>query len=302
MTTVNTERVTYFDEMKVLFQLLDLNYNALLKQHTQAQIMTPECQLLRSADSTFAMCLKQFPWLPAVQGQCVGDAGEIKQKRSSRVATSIYVRSPHIEEVFSHHVAYLDCPVIESSSFSNWLGLKKVVTVENVKDMLLTWCAPTIDDDDADADAAGDVEFVTSLRHMKNVYTKLQQHLPPKDFQDLFQDHSAIFYAPRSGGLADDSNAIGRFLNRKQVWWRDNSALFNKYKSQVLSADLKRVSKPDLCVLYGQDFQDMFVRQARVAAGPDLGEYAVLLREIVQSVTAVSTVLEDVLQVCTEFL
>ena len=79
-----------------------------------------------------------------------------------------------------------------------------------MKDNLIKWSTRHEDNPDEPT------RFISSLRHIKDVYKFLQDNLPPKDLQDLLHNHSAIFY-PCTPDAAGNIDILieGKFLGRK---------------------------------------------------------------------------------------
>ena len=76
-----------------------------------------------------------------------------------------------------------------------------------MKDCLIKWSAREKESPDEPT------RFITTLRHIKDVYKYLQENLPPKQLQDLLHDHSAIFY-PCSPEAASNPECLveGKFV------------------------------------------------------------------------------------------
>ena len=298
LLTENKQPESYFSQMWSLFQLLEINFDVLYKQHTVARIMSADGHPLKDVESTFAKFLKSWPWLPASVVKIKRHSGELAQKKETLIASDLYVQEKEITDLLHFHVPYLDCPINSKSSFADFLGVQKKVTIATVKKLLIQWCARASRDEDdiTDSDDA-EVDFVTSMGHIKRVYMYLQQNLPPKEFQDLVMVHPIIFHANQVPQSSTD-NIQGAFLSSKQVWWRDSSILFSKYQARITSLKFQELNKRVLCQLYPEpEFRDMFVRQGRVPPNPSYQEYATLLTEITTVVPIVNDALHDVLRV-----
>ena len=78
-----------------------------------------------------------------------------------------------------------------------------------MKDCLMKWSERNADTPEEPA------RFISTLRHIKDVYKYLQDNLPPKDLQDLLRVYNAIFY-PSTLDAVDNLDKLieGKFLGR----------------------------------------------------------------------------------------
>ena len=294
----NEGRQTFFQEMQSLFKLIDHHFDAMFRTAVKARIQNKDGAHLRSVDSTFAMCLKLFSWLPAVKtSYSIGEPPTSREVARTMTSESIYIPSAAVEQLLANHVWYLACP-IKSQSFAEFLSLRKDVSVEAVKSMLLQIGRGGSKDDSTSGDDTPEV--VVSRAHIKNVYRYLSHTLPPVEFQNLFDSNPVIFH-PRTTGPDTRFHdiCVGVFLRRDQCWWRDPSQLFNKYHNKlVLGLDARDLFKSELWSEYREhDFHEMFVRVARVQSGPDVECFTKLLLHVTRAASLSTSTLEDIIKV-----
>ena len=295
----NEQRPSYFKEMHTLFQLIDLHFDEHFRSVTSAAIQNADGDVLRTVDSTFKMCLTMLPWIPAARRVFSPAAPHAARDLPCTLpACDVYVRSGVVEELLAHRVPYLACSVNTSSSFAEFLQLKRNVSVSAVKNMLIEYSASSVQEGSSQPQ-----EVVASRTHIKRVYKFLSDNLTPKHLQDLFEQNPVIFHSRATTAEARLQDlTLGVFLRRDQVWWRDPSALFHKYRKQVsmLNPEASELFRCELWAEYREhDMQEMFVRAARVQSSPDFKSYAKLLVEVSRSNTLTSATLEDVLKVGT---
>ena len=279
--------------MKILFLLLDQQYDSDYRQFTIARVMTPEGQFLKEIDSTFAMLLKQVPWLPAavVTRQEGSDVGQVVGELMD--GSEIYIRSPNTERLLSHHVPYLDANPSPKSTFSTFLGVRHSVKIEDVHELLIEWSSPDEEDENTEAQPRS---FSTSLNHIKSVYSYLTQNLQPKLLVNLFRDKPVIFHTCTMPSSHEEC-VSGHFLSRDKVRWMDPSGLFQKYSSLINTRDFQKSCRVILSKLYPeQEFQDLFLRVAQIQKQPEYEEYARLLIELCAIIPLPSS-LPDILKV-----
>ncbi len=95
--------------------------------------------------------------------------------------------------------------------------IAQVITPEFIKEKLIKWSSRQ--DDISDSGDA--VRFITSLRHIKDVYKFLLSDMVPKDLQDLLHTHHVIF-VPTTPEAAKNAYVPyeGRFLGEcEQRFW-----------------------------------------------------------------------------------
>lgn len=292
----NERRATFFKEMRTLFQLIEANFDESFRAVTSASIQNGDGVVLRSVDSTFGMCLKLMPWLPAVRRMYSTSPPHQPQDFPCVLpAGQVYVRSPVVEELLAHRVPSLACPLSASSSFAEFMKLKRNVTVEAVKEMLVEYSKSSAEEMASNAQH----EVIASRSHIKRVYKFLSDHLSPKDLQELFESHPVIFHSRATSTESRFHDVTrGVFLCRDQTWWKDPSGLFGKYRKQLLGPETRELFRSELWFEYREhDLLDMFVRVGRVPIGPDFNSFAKLLVEIARSTAFSPQTHEDILKV-----
>ncbi|XP_060075304.1 uncharacterized protein LOC132554994 [Ylistrum balloti] len=293
----NKSPSSYEIQMKMLFQLLDHEWDSQYAMYVSAQLCTAEGRLIKDTDSSFSILLRTQSWLPALKKDLVAEVGGIVRTSLSvamMAPSCIYLRLAQIEKHLSHTVRYLDAVPSNQSSFCQFLRLKTKVDLEEVMNSLISWGARSVEVEPA--------VFCTSLQHIKTVYRYLLENLPPKKSQDLLMENPVIFvpvvtsfpnYSPPS-----TADVAGKMMSRQEVWWTDRTGLVEKHRELLQEYHSDLAKKHTLGEIYHDtDIKEFFLRVGKMACQPSMAEYAellVLLTSVMPSVD--KTKLCDVLQ------
>ena len=286
----NTQTETYLDQMRTLFEFLDQTWEHFCEKDLSTHICNGNGEVMENVETSFAMLLKSAHWVPAVECT-VGENAVLTFETKPLKADSLFFQNENTRKLLASHVPYLDAKVSSTSSFAQFLGIKLNVTVSLLKDLLVSWCqreGEMVDEP---------TSFTTSVNHIKAVYHYLYDHLPPKQFQDLFNEHPAIFVTDED--VTDHNIPVtGRFLARHEVRWSDPSGLFVKYKLNLDNLDHEQaIQKPELASLYG-DMSEIFLKAMAVEPKPSLESYTQLMLIISASATGTGCLM-DMLRIVT---
>ncbi len=293
----NTDRDTITIQLKALFETLCQYWDQGYSRYIATQIHDHQGNALRDVEPSFAIKLKTSPWVPAVVMKPVTKSrGDGKEKIdlipdvTLLKPDSVFLHCPKIAQLLAHHVPYLVPECSRNSTFPDFLGVKRDVSLDFVKSLLIGWSKRDSETPDVPA------EFHTHMSHVRSVYAYLQENLPPKDLQDLVYQHPVIFTVPKIG---DDPEELlmGQFLKRDEVRWSDPSGLFSKYRDTLQNLDHHKLWKPTISHLYS-DIVEFFERGARIQEQPDMIEYGRLLIHIA-STAHMSRGLPDALKIFT---
>ena len=275
-------------QMVLLLAQLERLWSASFSRYVTTRMTDADGVTLGEVDSSFAIALKSLAWLPAMEPD-----GSGKLRPTTLRGATLFTRHVGSERLLGHQVAYLDAPSTSASALTQLVGVRSTVSVDVVCEQLKLWCVPPATDTaDGDEELR---EMTTSLTHMRAVYRFLQQNLPPKQLQDLFHAHPAIFL-PRPADRSD--TPAGQFVARTAVRWADPTRLFHKYAaSLVLGAAPDGTYRPTLAAVY-PELRDVFVGVARVQEEPQVADLCHLLRRVAAT-TALPAALLDTRQLFT---
>ena len=91
------------------------------------------------------------------------------------------------------------------------------------------------------------LEFVTSMSHICYVYQYLYDNLRPVDMKKLMQANAVIFY-PASTVVNENQLVAGRFVRRSDVWWSEETGLFDKYRHDIADDEQQPLFRVSLCM------------------------------------------------------
>ena len=248
------------------------------------QVLDKDCKVLRETETSFGLLLRSSSWLPAVQTKSVPETnGSVRLEREvlMKPPADLYIRSETVEKYLSHKVLFLDVK-LSMNSFYQFLGLKNSVTIETVKEYLLSWCHRDKTEEPA--------KLCTSPRHMKNIYVYLSSELKRQEFQDLLRDKPVYFVPDRvAGKLSQDEGmeVAGKMLNRGEIWLEDPTRLFDKYRS-LLEEFHSEICRKRTILLYYRDRHDiveLFKTEGRIDIAPKVEEYLELLNLLCSTTT-----------------
>ncbi|KAJ8302744.1 hypothetical protein KUTeg_019140 [Tegillarca granosa] len=284
LITQNKYPATYQEQMALLFQLLDKEWDEKYSRFQMCRLCDRDGRTVRDVDSSFCIYLRTLSWLPARQTEVVRESnGAVSWTETLTLMqpSCLYRNSPEVQAYLSHTVPYLEALISQSSTFCNFLGVKNSVSIDEIKKNLIKWSLrekpdiPTI--------------FCALPSHIESVYKYLYENLPPKQLQELLHDNPIIFvpiptngvsYNPiNAGHFSKVPNVIaGKMLSRNEVWWEDNTDLFSKYKNLLDEYHANIGKKHTLTNLYKQEFlKRMFLDGGRVSPEPSMAEYGELL-------------------------
>uniref|UniRef100_A0A3Q2G8V1 Wu:fj29h11 n=1 Tax=Cyprinodon variegatus TaxID=28743 RepID=A0A3Q2G8V1_CYPVA len=167
---------------------------------------------------------------------------------------------------------------------TNWDTMRETVSVDVLIEFLKKWCIKPKEDNQEGSSAEEETEgaqFTTTVEHIHNVYTYLDDKCNQRDLKELFQ------HTP-----ADDCVCSGRFYHLKEVCWSDNTEMFKRYKLLTQREDNPNLQPKVLAPFYSQ-LEGM--RDLKVEDSPSMKQYVGLL-ELICSSAAIPTaeVLQDV--------
>jgi len=265
----------YLSQMRNLCHYLEKYFQDKFLPFTNAVVVDKDGKELKETESSIAILLKTFPWLPAVE-TCnsvnIDCSVEKVTKVILREPGSLYVMSRPVQTLLSDKVLYSEMQ-FENSSLIQFLGLKNVVEIAVVKDHLLQWGEREKEDEPA--------VFCTSLEHMKTVYSYLSDNLRRQEIQELLREKPVIFI-PNKGtkaALNSDMEVVGRMLRKDEVWLTDNTGLFDKYRPLLEEFHSDICRKRTIILQYGHwpEVMDLFRVDGKVDLHPQPEEYIELL-------------------------
>ncbi|XP_034717175.1 protein NO VEIN isoform X2 [Etheostoma cragini] len=273
-----------------LLELLATNWDTghHYSQYLTAQVIDSDGQPIKSTKSSFYHFLCNLEWVPAYRSM----EGN-QQERQYLCPNSVYLTSPEVTSLLGTHVCYVD---IDPSEFSRALGMRKSVSVDDLINYLKKWCVkPKADDQEQrlTEDELEGANFTSTVEHIHNVYTYLNNNCPQNSLKDLFQHTPAVFieYNRR------DEWCSGRFYHLKEVCWSDPTAVFKRYK-QLTQAPDSLVQQPKVLAPFYKPLDGMkffFTKLLNVDLSPKMKQYVGLL-ELICSSSPIPTVevLQDV--------
>lgn len=291
----NSDMSSYNAQMKTMCELLDRDWDSKYSRYTTTQVRDDRENVLTETESSFSINLRKLSWLPSKKGAVVViGRGEMKIEYSECLSSpyQVYLPSRDFLGLLSYTVTYADVHLSNKSSFAKFLGIKHILEINDVRSRLIQWATRKGPKNEK-------AIFQTSLMHIKQVYGYLVDSLPPKQIQELFDNHPIIFVPVATSKIASaDSIVVGEMLNKNEVWWKDPTGLFPKYKEMLESFHLDTCHRRDLDHIY-HDMPDLFSR-LRVQLCPSLTEYSEFLVAISGILQLIDkNVLEDVLTLYT---
>ncbi|XP_030610585.1 protein NO VEIN isoform X2 [Archocentrus centrarchus] len=274
-----------------LLELLEANWETghCYSQYLTAQVIDSDGQPVKSTKSSFYHFLGRLEWVPAYRPQ-QGD----EQERKYLCPSSVYLSSPEVTNLLGTHVYYVN---IGSSEFSRKLGMRETISVDVVINYLKEWCVKPKEDAEEQRlpeDESERAQFTSTVQHIHNVYTYLQQNCPQSSLKELFQHTPAVFI---EYNRHNDNWCSGRFYHLKEVCWNDPTRMFQRYKELTRRPDSPIQEPKVLLPFYNplEGMKDFFLRLLNVDFGPNMKQYVGLL-ELICSSCPVPTaeVLQDV--------
>ncbi|XP_015211657.2 uncharacterized protein [Lepisosteus oculatus] len=250
-----------------------LNKNWVIGDHysryKQAQVFNSQGHKLKDARSSFTHYLTTLPWVPAFRA----DLDSYDQHTVEYMCPSkVYLYSPGVFSLLGVHVNYVD---MSPSEFTNSIGMKHSVSIEEVITHLKSWCTKKSGGSSEEIEGA---DFTTSVQHLHNVYTYLYENCNPTQLKDLFLHTPAVFIAYER----TEEMCSGRFYLKKEVCWNDPTEMFLRYKDQIRKSDGCVQEPRILAPFYGQlqNMKDLFCKCLDVEPNPSMKQYVDLLELI----------------------
>ncbi|XP_038160259.1 protein NO VEIN isoform X3 [Cyprinodon tularosa] len=274
-----------------LLQLLETNWDTghCYSQYLTAQLIDSDRRPVKNTRSSFYYLLSRLEWVPAYR-----PTEEENQKRQYLCPSSVYLKSDEVTRLLGMHVFYVD---MSSSAFSKALGMRETVSVDVLIEFLKKWCIKPKEDNQEGSSAEEETEgaqFTTTVEHIHNVYTYLDDKCNQRDLKELFQHTPAVFVGSKR---PDDCVCSGRFYHLKEVCWSDNTEMFKRYKLLTQKEDNPNLQPKVLAPFYSQleGMRDFFLKRLNVEDSPSMKQYVGLL-ELICSSAAIPTaeVLQDV--------
>uniref|UniRef100_A0A3P9B955 Wu:fj29h11 n=1 Tax=Maylandia zebra TaxID=106582 RepID=A0A3P9B955_9CICH len=263
-----------------LLELLEANWETghCYSQYLTAQVIDSDGQPIKSTKSSFYHSLCRLEWVPAYRPK---QGGQLDRKYLC--PNSVYLSSPEVTNLLGTHVDYVD---ISSSDFSRAL-------VDVLINYLKTWSIKPEEDVQEQRlpeDEAKRGTFTSTIQHIHNVYTYLQQNCSQGSLKELFQHTPAVFIENES-----DDWCTGRFYHLKEVCWGDPTNMFQRYKELTRKPDSPVREPKVLFPFYHrlEDMKDFFL--LNVENDPNMNQYVGLLELICSSFPIpTAEVLQDV--------
>lgn len=253
----NKESKSLMNQMKYLFEQLDRNWDAYYKKYAVTQVTNSQGVPVKEVTTSFGNLLVSLEWIPSTF------------EGTSQLARScnLFVNLPEIQKLMACHVSYVVPPISGTSSFAQYLGIKRCIGIEFVVSQLLKWSARH------ENERLKPTPFESDLKHLTSVYEYLADNLPCKQIQELF-DQPVIFFPDAT------SKDRGCFLGKHEVRWSDPSGLFEKYQDALSTQEGNhRGFRVTLDSLYHR-LKHVFLDIAQVQLQPNICDYTELLMQI----------------------
>ncbi|XP_013128868.1 uncharacterized protein wu:fj29h11 isoform X3 [Oreochromis niloticus] len=274
-----------------LLELLEANWETghCYSQYLTAQVIDSDGQPIKSTKSSFYHSLCRLEWVSAY---CPQQGGQLERKYLC--PSSVYLSSPEVINLLGTHVYYVN---ISSSDFSRALGMRETISVDVLINYLKEWCVKPEEDVQEQRlpkDESEGATFTSTVQHIHNVYTYLQQNCSQSSLKELFQHTPAVFI---EYNRHSDNWCYGRFYHLKEVCWSDPTNMFQRYKELTRRPDSPVQEPKVLSPFYSplEDMKDFFLRLLNVDNNPKMNQYVGLL-ELICSSCPIPTaeVLQDV--------
>ncbi|XP_013395426.1 uncharacterized protein LOC106162632 [Lingula anatina] len=270
-----------YQQMVVLLQALDGLWEAQYANYKLATVYDEDKKELKQVESSFFMNVKKLPWIPSEKGKFGayrnrgGSIDHLEMENVLLHGSSIYIRYREIESLLGEHVPYLARGIHLKSALCKELGIQTFLSNEAILEHLREW---------SEASSQGQI-FLTTVRHMKNVYWHFESRYTADELKELFGQNDFIF-VPNEDGATYQTNAFvaGEFLPLKMVCWHDPTGLVQKYGAQGKGAGMtgqKEKYKRELAHVY-HDMEAFFRGILQVMETPTMKEYVQLLQEIAE--------------------
>ncbi|XP_056016364.1 uncharacterized protein LOC125663893 [Ostrea edulis] len=299
----NGQPSSYSQQMRILSVLLAEKWVRHFSKYTSTCLYNKSGERCQDVETSFSILLKTSSWLPGLQ-TCVSVENEmisVMEKVLMMQPSCLYAPLPEIMDLLAHSVLYLGIQMPPGSSFGQFLGIKHRVGLQDLKKCLIEW-------GNRESEQIPKI-FVTTQKHIFNVYLWLNNQLPPVETTELFQNHPVIFVPGKHLPVRIESGSVnqrslnslvaGRMLTNKEVWWSDPTGLILKHSNIIEDYHLELAKKALLFDTYGQmlDLKVMFVNIGKISIEPSMLEYCELL-VLMGQVLSLSdkSVLSDALQ------
>lgn len=265
----------YTSQMSTLCMYLDTTWESKCSKYCVTHVLDKDENRLKETSTSFSILLKTARWLPASETETKQDGNGLVSREVRivlREPSSLYMRSDVVQNLLADKVLYVNVK-LSGGSFSQFLGIKNVVTIETVKEQLLKWSERKKED--------SPTVFCTSLAHMKNVYYYLGTELRRQDFRDLLRE-KPVFFVPditvRNSVNLEDVKP-GKMLNRNEIWLSDNTGLFNKHRSLLEEFHSDISHKRTIAEFYSDRFEviELFRQEGMLDVQPKVEDYITLL-------------------------
>ncbi|CAH1791177.1 unnamed protein product [Owenia fusiformis] len=273
----NQEKESYIHQMRRLVDMLNREWTTLYSRYIMTYVTNKEGTKITDTEASFALFLKQFPWLPAIIPQSEAHPGEKGTSVSMLLKPGqLWLALPEIKKLLSDHVPYLDVSsVTGESTLCHFLGISYNVTVDFMKEMLMKWSLRP-------GDCRKPQLFKTSVDHMMNVYRFLQDNLPAIKIQEFFEEWPVIFYPPATGTAVSSNQLLGKFLSKREVYWFDPSGVFSKYEPLLIDGnEIDNRAKIAIQPVYGI-LREFFMHTIHLTETPSMDEYIKLIVRITE--------------------
>ncbi|XP_061088728.1 uncharacterized protein wu:fj29h11 isoform X2 [Conger conger] len=253
-----------------LLKLLDQNWvtGDRYSQYMNAQVLDSQGRHLRDIKSSFFHFLTNLLWVPAVRDF---DKCSVEYLRPC----AVHLYSPELYRLLGVHVSYVK---MDPSEFSNAVGMKHSITVDEMIGHLKSWCTTASDSCLPEEDRK---DFTTTVEHVHSVYNYLSNNCSLSALKDLFRQTAAVFIEFERKEMW----CSGKFYMLKEVCWSDPTGMFVRYKDLVRKSEGEVQEPKVLAPFYKQlqNMQDFFFKYLNVEPHPSMKQYVDLLELICDS-------------------
>jgi hypothetical protein len=284
--------------MKNAFLILDKYWESHYENYVKSTVTDENGKFLKEVDSSFFSNLKDMPWIPVTKVTFSYDGANknvlVSEEKVLVKSCEAYIASPFIQNVVGLHVPMVLSELPKAGSFARVLGIRMDISVNEVKNLLVSWCTGKPVDDNANIKGGVSqlteprMEFFTSLDEIKNVYKFLQKMMDEDEFRMLFDQYPALFIpvtkvtteVPNPGTVVTK----GMFYYVSEACWHDPTKMFGKYRPSFVDNHTGQRFKRLLVRAHYQEIESIFCHDLDLAYTPTIDEYVLLLEHIASQV------------------
>ena len=241
-------------------QFNSLIYSQSISMNKKLFLALQETWSTAKENELFLKHLKASLWVPTIRISYSyneqTDQIEINKICKLDKSNNVYIKTKQIQQLFAHHVPYIDVEINSNSSFANDLGLIEHIILTDVISMLSHWCKNAI--------------FYTSISHIQNIYDYIYQNMSINELRELI-NNKPILFVPISSSTDSKNIVRGRFVSISEVCWSDSTNLFAKYSS-LFKTNNRFILEP-----YYTEQKSIFLDAFAIPLNPIIEEYTDLL-------------------------